>query len=139
MSGYRLPALAAAAALSLAALPAAAAGCCPEPYNNCPCAPTVPLEPYDITGAIYVVNQGPVFSGPVPVPRQWADPELYGQSVRRLRVQRLSLRAAAQRRLCARLLQPECRLSLRGKLPLCRMRRAAFFAPSATCRMVRLT
>ena len=78
MSGHRLPALAAAAALSLAALPAAAAGCCPEPYNNCPCAPTVPLEPYDITGGIYVVNQGPVFSGPGPVPRQWADPEPYG-------------------------------------------------------------
>jgi hypothetical protein len=55
----RLNALAAAAAVSLvAATPAAAGGCCPLPAVNCACMPS------DITGGIYLVNQGPVFSGP---------------------------------------------------------------------------
>src|SRR3954451_2757892 len=58
----KLSVLTAGAALSLAVAGEAAAGCCP----TCRCAPVVvqrvlvPVEP------IYVVNQGPVYSGPGP-------------------------------------------------------------------------
>jgi hypothetical protein len=75
MVRHRLNVLAAAVALSLAAATeATAGGCCPEPYNNCPCAPGAVLEPYDASGGIYLVNQGPVYSGPGPaLPRQAPD------------------------------------------------------------------
>lgn len=72
MVDHRLNVIAAAAALSLgAATQAAAGGCCPASYANCGCgpvyAPVVALVPppvVDPTPEIYVVNQGPVFSGP---------------------------------------------------------------------------
>jgi hypothetical protein len=68
----RLDMLAAAAALSLtAAAPAAAGGCCPAPYSNCPCAPLAVAEPFVAPSGIYVVNLGPVYSGPGPyLPRE---------------------------------------------------------------------
>jgi len=64
MTDHRLNVLAAAAALALAAVtPAAADGCCPAGYAGCSC------EPY------YLVNQGPVFTGPGhDLPRQVLDP-----------------------------------------------------------------
>ena len=68
MVQHRLNVLAAAAAVSLAAAtPAVAGGCCPMPVVSCVCAPVV-------TGGIYLVNQGPVFSGPGHyLPRQAPD------------------------------------------------------------------
>jgi hypothetical protein len=67
----RLDLLAAATALVLAT-PAAAGGCCVMPYSNCPCSPVIVPEPFDTMGSgIYIVDQGPVFSGPGPaLPRQ---------------------------------------------------------------------
>jgi len=70
MVEHRLKSFAVAAALSVAAAtPAAAGGCCPEIYGGCGCGPTLPLgeqiiEPYDISSGVYVVNQGPIFTGP---------------------------------------------------------------------------
>ncbi len=52
----RLCLLAAAAALSLGIAGEARAGCCP----TCGCGPVIVAQP----SQIYVVNQGPVFSGP---------------------------------------------------------------------------
>jgi len=70
MVEHRLKLFAVAAALSLGAVAqAAAGGCCPELYGGCGCGPTLPLgqqviEPYDISSGVYVVNQGPILSGP---------------------------------------------------------------------------
>ena len=66
MISHRLNVLAAGAVLSLGLATQAGAGCCPVPYPNCGCGPVNEqvLEPTDVTGQIYVVNQGPIFSGP---------------------------------------------------------------------------
>jgi hypothetical protein len=71
MVEHRLKLFAVAAALSLGAATQAAAGggCCPEVYGGCGCGLSLPLgqqviEPYDISSGVYVVNQGPVISGP---------------------------------------------------------------------------
>jgi hypothetical protein len=55
-----------AAALSLSAVSNAAGGCCPGAYTDCGCGPAVAevLEPWEPAGETYVVNQGPLFSGP---------------------------------------------------------------------------
>jgi hypothetical protein len=68
MADHRLNVLVAAAALSLGiASEAAAGGCCPGAYANCGCGPVVADE-------MYLVNQGPVFSGPGhSLPRQLPD------------------------------------------------------------------
>ncbi len=59
------------AAVSLGAVTeAAAGGCCPGLATDCACGPVVVeqvLEPSDLRSPIYVVNQGPVFSGPGPM------------------------------------------------------------------------
>lgn len=71
MVEHRLKLVTVAAALALGAATQAAAGggCCPAAYGGCGCGPTLPLgqqfiEPYDISSGVYVVNQGPVLSGP---------------------------------------------------------------------------
>jgi hypothetical protein len=71
MVEHRLKLFAVAAALSLGAATQAAAGggCCPPLYGGCGCGLTLPLgqqviEPYDISSGVYVVNQGPIFTGP---------------------------------------------------------------------------
>ena len=82
MVDHRLNIIAAAAAFSLGAATQAAAGCCPASYANCGCGPLyapavalVPAPVVDPTPEIYVVNQGPVFSGPGhALPRQLPDP-----------------------------------------------------------------
>jgi hypothetical protein len=69
-------ALAIGGALVAAAATQAAAGCCATQccvgfVESCVCGP-VGLEP-PLPGEMYVVNQGPVLSGPGPVPRQPRD------------------------------------------------------------------
>ncbi len=70
MVKYPLYLIAVGAAVSFGAVTqAAAGGCCP----GCACGPVVVeqvLEPSDLPSPIYVVNQGPVFSGPGPFIRQ---------------------------------------------------------------------
>ena len=65
----RLCLLAAAAALSLGIAGDARAGCCP----TCGCGPVIVAQPTQI----YVVNQGPVFSGPGHHIRQASEPITY--------------------------------------------------------------
>jgi hypothetical protein len=63
MAKHPLRLIAISAAVSLgAATPAAAGGCCPGVAQVCPCGPP-----------IYVVNQGPVFTGPGPMIQQLPD------------------------------------------------------------------
>ena len=54
----------AAAALALLATPAIAGGCCGSFYDSVPIVPIVFAPPRDQVTQIYVVNQGPVLSGP---------------------------------------------------------------------------
>jgi hypothetical protein len=75
MVDQRVNLFVAAAALSLgAATQAAAGGCCPALSANCGCGPAPVVErlavPVDPTPEIYVVNQGPIFSGPGPYLRR---------------------------------------------------------------------
>jgi hypothetical protein len=67
--------LATGAALAFAVAGDAAAGCCPAPAADCSCGPVaalVPVVPVPVE-QIYVVNQGPVFSGPGPYVRQFSE------------------------------------------------------------------
>jgi hypothetical protein len=76
MADHRFNLLAASAALSLAlAGEAAAGGCCPGLYANCGCGPVVEvLVAPAVPEEMYLVNQGPVFSGPGHnLPRQYPD------------------------------------------------------------------
>jgi len=68
----RLNVLAAGAALSLGIVSEAAAGCCPALGPNCACGPVL-VQVLVPAPEIYVVNQGPVFSGPGPGIRQIPD------------------------------------------------------------------
>jgi hypothetical protein len=75
MIKHRLCPIAVAAVLSLGAATAAAAGgCCPDPAVDCVCDEVV-VAPMAIglKGPIYVVNFGPVASGPGPMVWQPAD------------------------------------------------------------------
>ena len=67
--------LATGAVLAFAVAGDAAAGCCPAPAADCGCGPVVALVPVVPVPVeqIYVVNQGPVFSGPGPYVRQFSE------------------------------------------------------------------
>lgn len=53
----------------LAGVTQAAANCCPVPVASCGCGPVAPIP------EVYVVNQGPVYSGPGPyvTQRNWIE------------------------------------------------------------------
>ena len=69
-------ALAAGTALALTIAGDAAAGCCPAPAAGCGCAPAVVAVPVVQVPVeqIYVVELGPVLSGPGPYLRQYPEP-----------------------------------------------------------------
>jgi hypothetical protein len=77
MIDHRFKVLAATAVLALGiASEAAAGGCCSAIYANCGCGPVVEqvLVPPDVVDEMYLVNQGPVYSGPGhSLPRQIPD------------------------------------------------------------------
>ena len=60
--GLRLFAI--AAIISLASITQAAANCCPAPAAPCGCGPVAAVAGPAIVPEMYVVNQGPVYSGP---------------------------------------------------------------------------
>ncbi len=73
MVKHHLNVLAATAALSLAVASQAGAGCCQVLYTNCGCGPVVEQVLVPPT-EMYLVNQGPNFSGPGhDLPRQAPD------------------------------------------------------------------
>jgi hypothetical protein len=62
---HRLRLFAIAAIASLASITQAAANCCPVPAAPCGCGPLVaPVAVPAVVPEMYVVNQGPVYSGP---------------------------------------------------------------------------
>ena len=76
MTDHRFKVLAATAVLALGiASEAAAGGCCPAIYANCGCGPVVEqVLVAPVADEMYLVNQGPVFSGPGHnLPRQIPD------------------------------------------------------------------
>jgi hypothetical protein len=61
---------------TLAGITQAAAGCCTPIIPNCGCGPAVaPVAPLAAVPEMYVVNQGPVYSGPGPyvTQRNWIE------------------------------------------------------------------
>lgn len=61
---------------TLAGITQAAAGCCPAIVPNCGCGPVAPVvAPLAVVPEMYVVNQGPVYSGPGPyvTQRNWIE------------------------------------------------------------------
>jgi hypothetical protein len=73
---HRLRLFAIGAIATLAGVTQAAAGCCPPIIPNCGCGPVVaPVAPVAVMPEVYVVNQGPVYSGPGPyvTQRNWIE------------------------------------------------------------------
>jgi hypothetical protein len=67
MIHYRLRLFAIGAIATLAGITQAAAGCCPVPVTTCGCGPVfAPAVMAVPVPEMYVVNQGPVYSGPGP-------------------------------------------------------------------------
>lgn len=76
MMHHRLRLFALGAIAVLAGATQAAAGCCPALIPNCGCGPAVaPVAPLAVVPEMYVVNQGPVYSGPGPyvTQRNWIE------------------------------------------------------------------
>lgn len=72
----RLRLFAIGAIAMLAGVTQAAAGCCPPIVPNCGCGPVAPVAPpLAVMPEVYVVNQGPVYSGPGPyvTQRNWIE------------------------------------------------------------------
>ena len=73
---HRLRLFAIGAIALLAGITQAAAGCCPPIIPNCGCGPVAPVAPpLAVMPEVYVVNQGPVYSGPGPyvTQRNWIE------------------------------------------------------------------
>lgn len=75
MMHHWLRLLAIGAIATLAGVTQAAAGCCPAIVPNCGCGPVVAPAPLAVVPEMYVVNQGPVYSGPGPyvTQRNWIE------------------------------------------------------------------
>jgi hypothetical protein len=75
MMHQRLRLFAFGAIAMLAGVTQAAAGCCPPTIPNCGCGPVVAPAPLAVVPEMYVVNQGPVYSGPGPyvTQRNWIE------------------------------------------------------------------